>query len=96
MTGQKTNWAWGCVGGTVRRSGSLHTALRLVVPEPWASVGFGSALLTMTFALFPLLGRTPPAWRWPADVMATCLATHAVYVGTVAAVDDVLCRKGGI
>jgi hypothetical protein len=49
-----------------------------------------------TFSLFPLLGRTPPPWRWPADVMATCLGTHAAYVTAVALTDDALTRRGGV
>jgi hypothetical protein len=28
-------------------------------------------LMTATLTLFPLLGRTPPPWRWPADIVAT-------------------------
>ena len=40
----------------------------------------------------PLLGRTPPPWRWPADMMATAIATHVAYVVAVATVDDVLGR----
>ena len=38
------------------------------------------------------LGRTPPPWRWRADMMATAIATHVAYVVAVAAVDDVLGR----
>ena len=34
---------------------------------------------------------TPP-WRWPADVMATSLGTHAAYVTAVAVVDDAVRR----
>ena len=30
--------------------------------------------------MFPLLGRTPPPWRWPPDVIATAIATHIAYV----------------
>jgi hypothetical protein len=44
--------------------------------------------MTATLTLFPLLGRTPPPWRWPPSVIATCLYTHAAYVGAVAVVDD--------
>ena len=44
--------------------------------------------MTATLSLFPLLGRTPPPWRWPADVLATSFATHVAYVAGVAAVDD--------
>jgi len=34
-------------------------------------------LMSATLTLFPLLGRTPPPWRWPPDVLATSLGTHA-------------------
>ena len=44
--------------------------------------------MSATFSLFPLLGKTPPPWRWPADVMMTSLGTHAAYVIGVAVVDD--------
>ena len=37
---------------------------------------FGGMLMTATFSLFPLLGRTPPPWRWKRDVLATSLGTH--------------------
>jgi uncharacterized membrane protein YagU involved in acid resistance len=49
--------------------------------------------MTATFSLFPLLGRTPPPWRWPRDVMATSIGTHFVYVATVAVVDAGLRRS---
>ena len=67
--------------------------LRRVVGEPWASATFGGTLITATLTLFPLLGRTPPPWRWPADTMATSLGTHAAYVAAVAAVDDAVRRR---
>jgi hypothetical protein len=79
-------WSYGSVFGV------WHGMLRRSVPEPWASVGFGATLMTATLTLFPLLGRTPPPWRWPADVMATCIGTHVAYVSAVAAVDDGLRR----
>ena len=50
------------------------------------------ALMTMTFSMFPLLGRTPPPWEWTGGSMVTCLATHAAYIGTAAATDDLLRR----
>jgi hypothetical protein len=68
--------------------GLLHGALRRTVGEPWASAAFGGTLMTATLSLFPLLGRTPPPWRWPADVMATSVGTHVAYVAGVALVDD--------
>jgi hypothetical protein len=74
--------------------GLWHGLLRRRLPEPTASAIFGGTLMSATFALFPLLGRTPPPWRWPADVMATCVATHAAYVSAVAAADDGIHRLG--
>ena len=49
--------------------------------------------MTATLTLFPLLGRTPPPWRWGSAVMATSVGTHAVYVAAVAAVDDGIRRR---
>jgi hypothetical protein len=49
--------------------------------------------MSATLSLFPLLGKTPPPWKWPPDVLMTSVGTHAAYVLTVAAVDDVL-RSG--
>lgn len=74
-------WSYGSAFGL------LHGVLRRSVGEPWASAGFGGTLMTATLTLFPLLGRTPQPWRWPPDVMATSLATHACYVGAVAVGD---------
>jgi hypothetical protein len=70
--------------------GMMHGALRRFLPEPWASLVFGSTLLSATFSLFPTLGGTPPPWRWPPDVIATSLGTHVVYVTGVAVTDAVL------
>ena len=47
-------------------------------------------LMTATFSLVPLLGRTPPPWKWPTDVLATSLGTHVAYVTGVALTDAVL------
>jgi hypothetical protein len=75
-------WSYGSAFGL------LHGALRRTVGEPWASAAFGGTLMTATLTLFPLLGRTPPPWQWPADVMATSVGTHVAYVAGVAIVDD--------
>lgn len=45
--------------------------------------------MSATLTLFPVLGRTPPPWRWLPDVIATSIGTHAAYMLTVALVDDV-------
>jgi hypothetical protein len=73
--------------------GMLHGLLRRRVGEPWAAGAFGATLMTATLTLFPLLGRTPPPWRWKPDVMATSVGTHVAYVATVAAVDGAMRRR---
>jgi uncharacterized membrane protein YagU involved in acid resistance len=80
-------WSYGSAFGL------WHGTLRRLVGEPWASILFGSTLMSATLSLFPLLGRTPPPWRWPADVMATSIGTHVAYVSAVAAVDDSIRRR---
>jgi hypothetical protein len=85
--GMLLRWGYGSVFGV------WHGTLRHLLPEPWAAVGFGATLMTATLTLFPLLGRTPPPWRWPADVTATCIGTHAAYVSAVAATDNSLRRR---
>ena len=77
-------WSYGSAFGL------WHGVLRRRFREPWASVLFAGTLMSATFSLFPLLGRTPPPWRWPADVMATCLVTHLVYVVAVATLDGAI------
>jgi hypothetical protein len=68
--------------------GLAHGALRRRVGEPWASAVFGGILMSATLSLFPLLGRTPPPWRWPPALLATSFGTHVAYVIAVAIVDD--------
>jgi hypothetical protein len=68
--------------------GLAHVLLRKRMPEPLATVAFGSALLTMTMTMFPLLGHTPPPWRWPPALMATSIGTHAAYVIAGAVADN--------
>lgn len=75
--GLALRWSYGCGFGLA------HSALRTRLPEPAATVAFGAVLIAATFSLFPLLGRTPPPWRWRPDVLATSLATHALYATAV-------------
>lgn len=84
--GLALRWGYGSAFGI------WHGVLRHRLREPWASLIFGGTLVTATFSLFPLLGRTPPPRRWPLDVIATCIATHVAYVLAVASVDDALNR----
>jgi hypothetical protein len=81
-------WSYGSAFGL------FHGVLRRSLGEPRASAVFGATLMTATFSLFPLLGRTPPPWRWRPDVLATSLGTHACYVTAVALVDDSALRLG--
>jgi hypothetical protein len=85
--GLALRWSYGSAFGI------WHGLLRRRIEEPWASLLFGATLMTATFSLFPLLGRTPPPRRWPLDVMATCIGSHAAYVLPLAAVDNAL-RRG--
>jgi len=86
--GLALRWGYGSAFGV------WHGILRRRLPEPWAALVFGATLMTATFSLFPLLGKTPPPWKWPPDVLATSLGTHAAYVCALAAVDDALRRDG--
>jgi hypothetical protein len=80
--GLALRWSYGSAFGL------WHGFLRRRLGEPRASAAFFATLMTATLTLFPLLGRTPPPWRWPPSVIATAFGTHAAYVGAVAAVDD--------
>jgi hypothetical protein len=86
--GLALRWGYGSVFGV------WHGILHRRFSEPWASVLFGTTLMSATLTLFPVLGRTPPPWRWPKDVMATSLGTHVAYVVAVATVDDRVGRFG--
>jgi hypothetical protein len=88
--GTALRWGYGSAFGLA------HGLLRRRVREPAASAIFGGILMGATLSLFPLIGRAPPPWHWPADVIATCLGTHAAYVFTVARVDDELRSATGI
>lgn len=70
--------------------GIAHVWLRKRMPEPAASLVFGSALMTMTFSAFPLLGHTPPPSQWPPDVLISAVGSHVAYIATAGIVDDAL------
>jgi hypothetical protein len=80
--GLALRWSYGSAFGL------WHGILRRRLGEPRASALFGATLMSATLTLFPVLGRTPPAWRWPPAVLATSFGTHAAYVTAVAVVDD--------
>lgn len=82
--GLALRWGYGSAFGL------WHGVLRRRLREPWPSLIFGATLMSATLSLFPLLGRTPPPWKWPPDVLATSFGTHAAYVVSLALVDDML------
>jgi len=87
--GLTLRWGYGSVFGL------WHGILHRRFSEPLAGTLFGATLMSATLTLFPLLGRTPPPWRWPKDVMATSLGTHIAYVVAVATVDDRIRQLAG-
>jgi hypothetical protein len=86
--GLTLRWGYGSVFGV------WHGILHRRYSEPLASALFGATLMSATLTLFPVLGRTPPPWRWPKDVMATSLGTHLAYVVAVGTVDDRISQLG--
>jgi drug/metabolite transporter (DMT)-like permease len=84
--GMALRWGYGSAFGI------YHGTLRKFMSEPWASLVFGATLMTATLSLFPLMGRTPPPWKWPPSVIMTAVGTHAAYVAAMAIVDDRLNR----
>ena len=80
--GTAMRWSYGSVFGL------WHGILRRRMSEPWASIVFFATLMSATFSLFPILGKTPPPWKWPRDVLATSIATHVAYVTPSPIVDD--------
>ncbi len=79
-------WGYGSAFGVA------HVLLRKRMPEPMATAAFGSALIGMTMTMFPLLGHTPPPWKWTPALMATSLGTHLAYVTAGAITDDRLSK----
>jgi hypothetical protein len=83
--GLALRWSYGSAFGL------WHGLLRRrVCGEPLATGLFLTTLMSATLTMFPLLGRTPPPWRWPRGFLASSFFTHFVYAGTVGAVDDAL------
>jgi len=77
-------WSYGTVFGIA------HVLLRNSVREPRATLIFGTALMTVTSVGFPVLGGTPPPWKWPVDVQISAGGSHAAYIVTAAVVDNLL------
>jgi hypothetical protein len=50
-------------------------------------------MMVMACAMFPILGDTPPPWRWRNDVIVTSAGQHLVYAATTTAVLRALTRR---
>ncbi len=70
--------------------GIAHVLLRNRIREPYASMAFGTALMTVTSVAFPLLGRTPVPWRWPVDAQISSIGSHTAYIVAASVVDNIL------
>ncbi len=80
--GRLLRWSYGSVFGL------WHGLLGRRYREPEATAAFAGTLMTATLTMFPLLGHTPPPWRWPRGYLLTSFATHVVYAVVVGTVDD--------
>jgi uncharacterized membrane protein YagU involved in acid resistance len=54
---------------------------------------YWSGMMAMACAMFPVLGGTPPPWRWRTDVIVTSAVQHVVYAATATAVLTWLTRR---
>ena len=54
---------------------------------------YWSGMMAMACAMFPILGDTPPPWRWRNDVIVTSAVQHVVYAATATAVLGALGRR---
>ena len=70
--------------------GLAHVLLRNRIREPYATLVFGGTLMTVASVAFPLLGGTPPPWRWPVDVQVNSVMSHTAYVVTASVTDNML------
>lgn len=80
--GALVHWGYGSAMGIARAALGRRLAPRNATTAYWVG------LMAMTGVLFPLLGDTPPPWRWRPDVVGTSLVQHAVYAAAVGAVVD--------
>jgi hypothetical protein len=73
--------------------GAGHVGLQRVLGrEPAPGLAFFAGCQTMALGLFPVLGETPPPWRWERRLLVTSMVQHAVYAGAVAATNTATAR----
>jgi hypothetical protein len=80
--GWLVHWGYGSAMGIGR-----ELLARRLSPAQ-ATLVYWAGLMVMTGTLFPLLGGTPPPWRWKRDVLLTSIVQHGVYALTVGVVVD--------
>jgi hypothetical protein len=85
--GLAVHWGYGSLFGLgavplVRRFGPLGGA-----------AVYWSGMMVMACVMFPVLGDTPPPWRWRNDVIVTSAAQHVVYAATATATLSWLTRR---
>jgi hypothetical protein len=76
------HWGYGSAMGVGRELLGRRLA-------PAAATGtYWGGLMVMAGTLFPLVGDTPPPWRWKPDVLATSTFQHGVYAVVAGLVSD--------
>ena len=58
-----------------------------------ATAIYWGGMMAMACAMFPVLGDTPPPWRWRNDVIVTSALQHLVYAATTTVVLRTLTRR---
>jgi hypothetical protein len=83
------HWGYGSAVGMV------HVVLaRAIGREPEAGLVFFAGAQVMALGLFPVLGDTPPPWRWERHLLVTSTVQHGIYAGAVAATNTATARLG--
>ncbi len=85
--GDLVHWGYGSAMGIPREVLGRYLSPRRATLVYW------TGLMVMTGTLFPVLGGTPPPWRWKPDVVLTSMVQHAVYAACVGAAVDAA-RRG--
>jgi hypothetical protein len=78
--GLLVHWGYGSAVGVA----AVPIAAR--TPALPATGAYWAGITVMAGALFPLLGDTPPPWRWRRDIMVTSAVQHLLYAAVVVAV----------
>lgn len=78
-----THFGYGSAFGV---TGELLAATRL--SRRARTLVFAAAAEGLACTLFPLLGDTPPPWRWPGEALVASVVEHVIYAAVVVAVGD--------